>query len=491
MITLKSAFQLELLNVNKALVSQLRPVTSIDIFDGITTNFDDNGLYSILTFGKIGSEERDSTFSYIDIKIPILHPKYFIELTKLKRLYSDIILGLEYAKFDEEQGDFVSSNLVEGETGFHFFKQHFHKLVFTRNKSVKRDKRITFLEKFRDIAYSPYVLVIPAGFRDVEIDKDGRTAVPDINKIYVSLLSVANTVGNVVDSSSGAYYDVAAINLQKKFVELYKLISSNFSGKNSTASQKWAARNVIGGTRNVLIAPLNITYDLDGKAAHDINDTHMGLFQYCKAFLPAVVYGILNGFASKIVQYGINEAKLVNPKTLRSEIAHVDDNDTDLLTNEEGIEKLINYYSYKENRQNPVMVGDYALALVYRDDKYFRVFQDITELPSYLDKRKVHLLTYTELIYISIQEKCSRGITTLTRYPITGQGSEYESYVYLRTTSVSHELIRLDENFKPIIEDGIHYVCYPVPDKDSSFFDGVSANQCHLKATGGDHDGDE
>lgn len=486
-----AAFNARILKVDKALVSKLRPVTSIDIYDGITSAFDENGLYSISTFGKLGSPDRSDTFSYIDVKIPIMHPKYFLELTKLKKLYGDIILGTEYATWDNEQKDFVISNMLEGDTGYYFFKQHFNEIVFTRNKSVKRDKRIKLLEDYKDIAYGQYILVIPAGFRDIEIDKDGRTSVPDINKIYVSLLSVANTVGNVTDTTSGKYYDIAAVNLQKKFVELYKHITTYYSGKTSAAVQKWMSRNIMGGTRNVLIAPNNITYNLDSSAAHSVNDTHMGLFQFSKAYQPFVIHAIINGFVSRIVQMGYREADLVNPKTLKTELVEINDSLTDLITNEEGVEKLINNYSYKENRQRPVMIGDHALALVYQDDKYFKIFYDIGQLPKGLPKENVHLMTYTELLYICIQKRGSREITTVTRYPITGQGSEYESYAYLKTTSTSHDLIELDDEWRPILDNpDVSYPCYPISDKEASFFDGVAVNQCHLKPLGGDHDGD-
>lgn len=490
MRTIKDAFKLELLKVDKQLVSQLRPVTSIGIYDGITSSFDEDGLYSTITFGKLGSEDRNNTFSYIDVKIPIMHPKYFLELTKLKKLYSDIILGIEYATWDNVKKDFVQSNLLEGKTGFHFFKEHFKELIFIRNKSVKRDKRINLLEKYRNVAYGNYILVIPAGFRDVEIDKDGRTSVPDINKIYVSLLTVANTVGNVSFDDNMEFYDKAAINLQKKFVELYKHITTNFGGKSSTALKKWASRNVTGGTRNILIAPNNITYDLDGKAAHDINDTHIGLFQYCKAFLPFVVYSVVNGFPSQIVQMGLPNARLVNTKTFESEIVDINDKLIELISNEEGVEKLINNYSYKENRQKPVMVGEHALALVYQDDKYFKIFSDIRELPKGLSRKNVHLLTYTELLYICIRQLGNSDITTVTRYPITGEGSEYESMVYLKTTTICSELHVLDDEWKPILNNNYTYPCYPIPDLDASFFDGMAANQSHLKQLGGDHDGD-
>ena len=48
-----------------SLVRTMRPVTRTDIYDGVTSNFHEDGLFSITTFGRVGSEERDNNFSFI------------------------------------------------------------------------------------------------------------------------------------------------------------------------------------------------------------------------------------------------------------------------------------------------------------------------------------------------------------------------------------------------------------------------------------------
>ena len=151
-----------LLQLTDDVVKYLRPVTSLDINDGMTANFHDDGLYSTTIFGKVGTEERDKNFSYIDIKTSILHPKIFDDLCRLKGLYKGILSGKETARFDPSLKDFVADQSSAAETGYSFFMRHFKRIEFKRNKSPSRQLRVELIEKYRDQATTTRVAVIPA-----------------------------------------------------------------------------------------------------------------------------------------------------------------------------------------------------------------------------------------------------------------------------------------------------------------------------------------
>ena len=55
----------------------LKPVTVLDIYTNNTESFHPNGLFSIEIFGRVGSDDRDKRFSFIDLKTDIFHPLYF------------------------------------------------------------------------------------------------------------------------------------------------------------------------------------------------------------------------------------------------------------------------------------------------------------------------------------------------------------------------------------------------------------------------------
>jgi aminotransferase len=90
-----------LLNVDKRTVQTLRPTTSLDTFQGATKDFHEDGLYSTLTFGPIGTERRDETFSYIDLGVEILSPVIALTLFELKQLYREVMSGTRWAIWDE------------------------------------------------------------------------------------------------------------------------------------------------------------------------------------------------------------------------------------------------------------------------------------------------------------------------------------------------------------------------------------------------------
>ena len=47
-------------------IELMSPVTVADSFEGQTTNLHEDGLYSTRIFGRVGTDERDKTESYIN-----------------------------------------------------------------------------------------------------------------------------------------------------------------------------------------------------------------------------------------------------------------------------------------------------------------------------------------------------------------------------------------------------------------------------------------
>jgi hypothetical protein len=165
-----------LLNVDKRTVGTLRPTTSLDTFQGATKDFHEDGLYSTLTFGPIGTERRDETFSYIDLGVEILSPVIALTLFELKQLYREVMSGTRWAIWDDEQKDFLPASPTDkgAGTGYNFFVQKWQQITPKRTESLIRQQSIELIEKFRDIALSRFVIVLPAGLRDLEVGSNGR-----------------------------------------------------------------------------------------------------------------------------------------------------------------------------------------------------------------------------------------------------------------------------------------------------------------------------
>ena len=138
----------EIMNITPNLLKMLKPVKVLDIYDGGSDNFHEDGLFSTSIFGRVGDEARDLRFSYIHTGIEVLHPLVFRNVSKLKKFYADIIKGNAYALFDDTIKDFVPSDAIDGETGYNFFLSYWDRIVFQRNDSKQRNARIDFLEKY-------------------------------------------------------------------------------------------------------------------------------------------------------------------------------------------------------------------------------------------------------------------------------------------------------------------------------------------------------
>ncbi len=475
-----------LLNVDRRLVSRLRQTTSLDTFKSTTKDFHPEGLYAPEIYGPIGSEQRDVTFSYIDINLQIISPVIALTLFDLKRLYKEIMSGNRHAVWDASVNDFIPAAPTDAgaDTGYSFFMSHYNELKPKETKSLIRQQSINLFNRFRDIALSRYVLVIPAGLRDLEV-KDGREQEDEINKLYRQLLSTAKLIPNIQDANN-KITDTARWKLQETFNAIYKLLFDFLDGKKGYIRGKLTYRRVTNGTRNVLSSQ-DASSPVMGRAdAIRPTDTIIGMMQGLKALLPLAINAIRTTYLPH-VDAGNGALYLINKKTLRREMTFVRPEDYDLYTSDEGMEKLINSFQSSHLRQVPIVVQDHYLALIYNDGKKFKIFYDISELPAWADKKYVKPITLTELLYLSGYDRWNDYFMVITRFPVAGQGSTYPSTIRMTTTSKTSMLYELTDDWQntkptPAID---------FPDRTcSEFITSMAPHPSRLKFMQADFDGD-
>jgi hypothetical protein len=482
-------FNITLLDLNKkGRLEAIRPVTSLDVYETVGGNLHQDGLFSIAIFGRIGTPERMKRFSYIELKTTILHPFIYRALVKLKALYQGILTGRSYATWNPKLKDFEASDALDGETGYHFFMSHFKEIDFRTNKSVIRDQRVELLNKYRDKALTDKIVVLPAGLRDVEIDETGRTIMGDINTIYTRLLGIARTIANTGTPINSPVLDLPRQMLQEGFNTLYETIEQMLIGKRGFIQNRWASRRILNGTRNV-ITTNNIRIDyLGSKHAPHATDTVLGLFQLIKAIFPVTIHTLREGYIHQAFSVGENQARLVNPKTLESELVQLSPDQYDRWATIEGIEKVINSYREPSLRNKPVVVNGHYLALIYRGAGTFKVFFDIKDLPPELSKDDVSPINLCELIYLSGYRIWNKYAGFVTRYPITGIGSTYPTTYFVRTTIESEVRRELGEDWKPLSDE---YEASEFPKfKPLGYIDTQAIPTPRLQGLGADFDGD-
>ncbi len=427
--------QINILNMLTPTISRMKPITVLDTYEGATKDFNSEGLYSTDVFGSVGSEERDATFSYIDIKTTVLSPAYALTLYELKKLYKGIQSGTRYAVWDSELKDFVLASAGDdgADTGYSFFMNHLAELTPKRSKSLIRNDNINIIDKFRPIAAKSVFPVLPAGLRDIQVKAGGRTEEDDINKLYRNLISQSRLV-----PSGKIRFDKAADkvrwSMQNTVNEIYKYLFSILEGKQGRIRGNVAKRNVRHGTRSVLSSMNPVSVVIGREDAVRSTDTFIGLFQGLKSLEPIAINKILNGYVTDI-DGGPGKLWLINKDTLKRELCEVNSNEYDRLLTVEGIEGILNKFGTLENKHDAVIIADKYVKLIWIGTDEFKVFNDIGDIPDGFNIKDVYPLSYAELLYLSGYSIWNTYFVLVTRYPIAGDGSTYSSTLRITTTT--------------------------------------------------------
>lgn len=481
-------FNVWLMELTAQKLQAVKPVTVLDIFDGGTTNFHDDGLFSTIIFGRAGSIERDTRFSYIDLRVDIFHPLMYSELCSLKALYKGIMAGKAYALWDDKDKDFVASDPTSGDTGFYFFLKHWKQIKFKRTGSDIRDDRIKFVETYRDKCMCSKVLVVPAGIRDLSFDESGRPKEGEVNELYRKLLSISNAV-TTTTSGATSILDNSRMSMQNAFNAVYEFFENLIRGKGGFQQERWGSRRVYNGTRNVITAMKTSAAKIGAVNAPTHNNTVLGLYQTLKGTLPLAKHLILNGYLKTVFNSADGYAMLVNKASLVRERVTVPSKTVDRWTTTAGIEEVINSFENFDIRLKPIMVEDHYLGLVYRGpDKTFRVFGDIGELPETLDKAYVFPLTLCELLYTSGYRRWNTLGVYPTRYPVAGTGSIYPSIPYVVTTTKAEIRRELNSDWQPL-DDSYLAPEYPTFER-AAFSETMAVHPSRIAGLTADYDGD-
>lgn len=469
-------------------LKHIAAITRLDIFEGATTDFHDDGLFSTRIFGSVGSADRDQVYGKIPLGVEVLHPKIYRDLVACRELYKEIMDGVANVKFSEEDKDFYPSTEEDAQTGYSYFMEHLPRLELQRNKSPARNERINFLTRWRHRMTVKNFIVMPAGMRDVEIDETGRPTKNEINELYFKLLAISKTVTPSKDMNSPAYDQVRRA-LQNTVYEIYKYIERIIGGKDGFLKDRWASRRVREGTRNVLTSMSTSGSNLDAPNVPGFDCTTLGVYQAAVSLAPLVIHWLRRGFLEKLMTAGEGDVPLVNAKTLRPHWVSLTPYERDRWTTEDGLRDVINTLVDVEARHRPVIIGGCYLALVYNGKGTFRVFDDIEDLPGSLDAADVHPMTLMELIYLSGYSKWNKYFTDVVRYPITGDDSTYPSRIYVKSTSVGEIRRELDANWEEMQGDDFLVTEYPKQGL-TTYHESESPHPSRLSGLGADFDGD-
>jgi len=292
------------------------------------------------------------------------------------------------------------------------------------------------------------------------------------------VIGVANLIGKDGETSA---QDATRKTLQNTLNDIYAYIKDLLDGKSGFMLSKWASRSIFNGTRNVIASKNAVRESLDADNLASVTDTGIGLFQIMKGTLPITKYALRTFMASRFSTQEGN-VTVVNRMTWKPESVTLDTADIDAWTTSEGVEKLINRFKDAAVRHRPVMLGDHYAFLVYQDDKGFRVFDDIDDLPDEFSRDNVRPISLVEVCYLCQYQKWYEFGGYVTRFPVTGSESTYPTRFYTHTTTKTKRLLEYDARWQ--LQDTHVAREYPLP--GMAFMDALVPDTTRLAGLGAD-----
>lgn len=482
---------ISLLELTPSSLADVKQIRSLNTFQDYTKNFTPDGLFSTEIFGRVGDINRNYRFGFIDLNIEVLHPVIYRALTDLKNFHEGILSSEEFAVFDSKLKEFIKSNPVDGNTGYHFFISHLDKLSFTikDTDSNKRKETLKLINKYKQTALMSKLLVLPAGLRDYELDKEGKPTEGEVNSLYRRVLSLSNQV--VVSSlkQNPELQDKIRYAIQQAVNDIYDYFESLLKGKSKLIQGKVVSRNVQLSTRNVLTGTKNEMVDLD-EVKLDSRYVTYGLYQFLKATLPLSINLIRNDWLSKNFKGFNAPITVTDSKTLKAKTISFDHNYYDKYMSEKGLEKIISSFGIDGYRAKPVKIGEDYAGLVLIKDGTFRFIQCISEVNPE-DIKLLRPITLGELLYKAVYKKAREVPVTVTRYPVESVGSIFVALTDLKSTDVGVKLKELDESLQVVDKTNEYPLVTQTQDGyEASYYSGIAISVSHLSGLKADSDGD-
>ena len=490
------AFNVELLNPGEYIKNHwLSEVTETLIRIPSTTEYHPEGLFSEEIFGLINSPERMTRFGYINLNTTIIAPPIYRFIRSVAPWHEDVMAGRIRAHYDPKTKTLTRSTDGTGDTGFSFYLSIYPDMKFKDSPSPARQERVDVINKYRKQSLYTQYLVEPAGIRDLAVSDTGRLLIDDINKLYIQLLNLAQSMNGSITSP---IYDPIRFSIQSKAMEIYSYLDNMMSGKRGFMQHHFGNRRVALGTRNVISAADYASARPDSPQLLKADETQIGLFQVAKGIQPAVLYYLKTLFFDQVFPASQESATVtvVNPKTWEMDYVDVDIDTKERFTSPDGIYSIINRFRAFDYRKRPMSVKDHKGTPYYFYGAYIQsgklyLFRSIKVLSETIGKPVEELkklvwgLTWIEALYMATYQAVSTKFVYMTRYPVLGDGSCYPSRVHLVATRPSHAVTLT------ALYDNAPQVYYPeYPDLNGQFQDGMAISSPHLGPTGGDHDGD-
>lgn len=505
--TKEKHLKLEPLDVNKFIeMNELKPISNPVFFSKNGTPTQD-GLLSNEIFG-ITKDDRTQIFSYINLAGEIfMHPLAYKTWCRLDGNVKLCAYEMETFSLDKETGKLIKD--PEGETGIKFLKKIINKIDFQKTNSMKRKVKIDFLQKYRDKLFTKNLIVIPAGYRDVNTDADGRIGVGEINKLYDVIIRDSNALKESEEYGLSLNGSLRG-RIQDNLVAIYDwIVFGRFNGVDAQASglsrklglirRAGMKKSFDWGSRLVICTQNLRVEDLDDVEV-DLDSMGLPLAALCANFFPYLLYNLRQWFDNQFTNIKYSKAIMMDKS---KKVIDIELEDWRLTFSDERLKKEIDRFMHgASNRFVPIEIplskdsqkklNGKKACIIFKGNKItskeaIEKLQKGQTINYEAFPMETRPMTWCDVIYMALKEITKDKMTLITRFPVDSYWNQFPAKIKVLSTIET----------EPIIINNTFYKEYPKirledinKDTSSKFIDVALPNNVRLDSIGGDFDGD-
>lgn len=464
-------------------VNNLQEVTAPRLFSN-KMMFDPDGILSNDIFG-ISKSDRRSTFAYIKLNQPFIHPHIYHKVLKgsmMMNIIAPLISG--HKRFSIKDGLIVEDE--NGWTGLSALYDHWGEIDWEKKKTASLINKNLLIKLPRDKIFVTAIMVCPPAYRDVMMagTVDTSDHVNELNDLYMRLIrSVA------LLSEGGLFSRVqyaTQMKIQDNLVDIYNYFKQQISKKQGLIRKNLIGKKVNYGVRTVISAP-NYNNDRIEDNIIDIEHSALPIAECCSTFYPFIEAWLKNFFTREI----INNPNLItyydydNNREITASLK-----DPEIQFSEKNIRKMINDYVFNPGNRFKVISVDVEVpnGNKTKNLKAYMLLKGKIMLPNNASKILNRAMTVTDILYLACVHECEKRHIMASRYPVGTDKGIYFNKIRVQSTA----------NHVKLILNGKEYPFYPdidlTMDHDhvkSAFIDTLVLSNSHLDGMGADYDGDQ
>lgn len=427
-----------------------------------------DGVLSYEIFGTT-QEERKSIMAYIDLHGHYMYPLAALKLKAYDRTLDKVLYSQGKYRLTKD-GELVEDE-ENGDSGPEFLYAIWGK-VKVRDKDTVTTKEIQkFFEQGRDKLFLTKYPVIPAFYRDINVQTNSSTKSSNIlNSLYSSIISYTQTLSQYTDTFTHMSR-ITQSRVQTLIVEIYRdLMVNTVKGSPSKFGmlrRSLQGKNINYSARLVISAPA-----LNRETKDDVlvrfGYAVIPLAYALSCFFPFMVHHLKRFFDAEFIQGG----KMPVMTRDDGKVAYVTFTDS---FDENTITKMITrYINSPSSRFDPVETPKDSDGNTYHMILTGRFNKDNTTF-----NRK---MTLTDVLYIVAHRVVKDKHVIITRYPLDNYNGQFPCRIEISTTvrtqpvTVGNEVYR----FFPVCEG----------DPSNAFMETMQFSNTYLGPMAGDYDGD-